>query len=285
MEGSSWRVALHPCAAREPTDRGRTVVVMISRVPLARLALLLLALPSPQQQPHAQTIRTSLRPDMNTGPAAAQNIAGGGGGSSLEPSGFPGTAVRRRATALDMVANLSQPTLDGEWADVRRSLLSSCGLRDSVAAVGRGRTTHCFADFNHVDCCTMQADKQANENAGRVAGMHQQNQLGPGIQASSLDEHGGGGSWCTCHIGAGSSPPRDVCHVQFEAQIAFKLVWCPGRDDAYDRYTIVSDDGELLAQGRPGGDLPPKSERRQNFKVVEGSKYAQACVTDPARGI
>ena len=28
---------------------------------------------------------------------------------------------------------------------------------------------------------------------------------------------------------------QDICHVQFESAIAFKLVWCPGASDDYSR--------------------------------------------------
>ena len=86
--------------------------------------------------------------------------------------------------------------------------------------------------------------------------MHQSNQLGPGITASSLEDHGSGGSWCTCHIGAGKTPPRDVCHVQFSAKISFKLVWCPGPSTppTFERFVLVGDDGELLATGTPEVD-------------------------------
>lgn len=241
---------------------------------------------------HAQSTRKLLKPDMNAGPRRAQDApSAGGGGSSLEPSGFPGTAVQRRTSVLERVANLTQIQLNGDWGDIRRSLLQSCGLADSRRAVGRGRTTHCFADYNHVDCCAMQVAEAYNENEGRVAGMHQSNQLGPGITAASLEEHGSGGSWCTCHIGAGKTPPRDVCHVQFAAKISFKLVWCPGTSTppTFERYVVVDDDGELLATGIPDPDslepLPHLREREANYNVVASSKFAQACMTDPARGI
>ena len=286
--------------------RGRDRIAMrASWRPLAPLRLLLglatlLCVGQLRREADAQSTRRLLKPDMNSGPRRAQSAdaadghaaSAGGGGSSLEPSGFPGTAVQRRSIALEQIANLTQAQLDGDWGDIRRSLLQSCGLADSSrTAVGRGRTTHCFADYNHVDCCTMQAGVSHNENEGRVAGMHRSNQLGPGITASSLESHGSGGSWCTCHIGAGKAPPRDVCHVQFEARIAFKLVWCPGGSSppAFERYVIVDDDGALLATGLPDQDsvepLPHLREREANYAVVAGSRYAQACVTDPARGI
>ena len=43
---------------------------------------------------------------------------------------------------------------------------------------------------------------------------------------------------------------------------------------AYTRFVLVDDAGDLLNQGSPTGVLPPLRERRQNFQVVAGSKYA-----------
>ena len=78
-------------------------------------------------------------------------------------------------------------------------------------------------------------------------------------------------------LGCGSEPPRDVAHVQFRARVAFKLVWCPGATESYRRFVLVGDDGTLLASGAPtGNDLPPLEQRKKNFAIVEGSKYAQA---------
>ena len=102
------------------------------------------------------------------------------------------------------------------------------------------------------------------------------------IQASFAD-YGQGGSWCTCEIGAGEDPPQDVCHVQFEARVGFKLVWCPGTSDEkknanfFNSFVLVDDDGSLLSSGRPTGQLPPMYERVNKYRVVEGSKYAAAC--------
>ena len=263
------------------------------RLPLLHVLLTLAALVGlAARVAVAQSVHKLLKPDMNAGPRRTQDApSAGGGGSSLEPSGYPGTAVQRRSSVLRHFSNLTQTQLNGDWGDIRRSLLQSCGLADSRSAVGRGRTTHCFADYNHVDCCAMQATLAFNENEGRVAGMHQSNQLGPGITASSLEDHGSGGSWCTCHIGAGKTPPRDVCHVQFSAKISFKLVWCPGPSTppTFERFVLVGDDGELLATGTPEVDslepLPHIREREANYNVVAGSKFAQPCVTDPARGM
>ena len=72
-------------------------------------------------------------------------------------------------------------------------------------------------------------------------------------------------------IGCNSEPPRDVAHLQFRSRIAFKLVWCP---PTYTRFVLVDDAGNLLNKGAPRGQLPHLSERRQNFQVVAGSKYA-----------
>ena len=58
---------------------------------------------------------------------------------------------------------------------------------------------------------------------------------------------------CVCVlVGAHRSPPVDVCHVQFQSKIAFKMVWCPGKGGkAFDFFTLVDDDGTLLQAGHP----------------------------------
>lgn len=165
----------------------------------------------------------------------------------------------------------------------------------------------------------MLGDVAHNENRGKVEGIAYHNQLGHGIKVvrnarrslacslarlttimamsiinthahthlcyhpqASLAEYGQGGSWCTCEIGAGEDPPQDVCHLQFEARVGFKLVWCPGTGEgkaanSFDSFVLVDDDGSLLNSGRPTGQLPPMYQRVNNYRVVEGSKYAQAC--------
>ena len=142
---------------------------------------------------------------------------------------------------------------------------------------GSGYTGHCFNDFNHVDCCTMQGAESHNENLGQVDGIAYSNQLGPGITVASKvlgQGDAGSGSWCTCQIGAHKSPPADVCHRQFKAQVSFKLVWCPGD---FTTFTVVDDAGGLLAHGSPSGLLPGSREREANWRAVKGSKYAVPC--------
>ena len=167
--------------------------------------------------------------------------------------------------------------LDEEWAATRRLLLGACLLQDAPDALpGRGYTGHCFADWNHVDCCTMQGAVASNENEGRVQGIAYGNQLGPGIQLASVaGGEGGSGSWCTCQLGAHRTPPSDVCHVQFRARVGFKLVWCP--TDGYRQFVLADDDGAVLARGRPSGELPSITERRRNYEAVRGSAYARGC--------
>lgn len=86
-----------------------------------------------------------------------------------------------------------------------------------------------------------------NENQGRVAGIHRHNPLGRGILIASTDQDvlGEGGSWTTCMMGCEQTPPQDVAHIQFQARIAFKLVWVP---PLFDRFVLVDDDGDLLNQ-------------------------------------
>ncbi len=74
-------------------------------------------------------------------------------------------------------------------------------------------------------------------------------------------------------MGCNQEPPADVAHRQFRSRIAFKLVWCPPE---YKTFVLVDDAGILLAKGTPSGDLPDIRERRMNYELVKGSKYATA---------
>jgi hypothetical protein len=75
-------------------------------------------------------------------------------------------------------------------------------------------------------------------------------------------------------MGCHHTPPNDVAHIQFQARIAFKLVWIP--NTYYDSFVLVDDDGKLLATGKPStlNGVPPLRERQMNYKLVQGSKYA-----------
>jgi hypothetical protein len=85
------------------------------------------------------------------------------------PPDCPGTSAHRQESARDAVAklNLNQP-----WTKVRKEVTRACGLNIQPS------TDHCFADFNHVDCCTMvnEHTHRTNEES-RVPGMHTQNQV------------------------------------------------------------------------------------------------------------
>jgi len=138
----------------------------------------------------------------------------------------------------------------------------------------KGYTGHSFNDFNHVDLTTMRDGSSNNTNDGQVKGIAIGNQLGPGIRFASMPELGPGGSWSTCAMGCNSDPPRDVAHIQFRSRIAFKLVWVP--NDGYDTFVLIDDDGNELAKGKPVDGLPTIRERKLNYKLVQGSKYARA---------
>ncbi|KAL7530419.1 hypothetical protein ACHAWF_003370 [Thalassiosira exigua] len=190
---------------------------------------------------------------------------------------YPGTAVRRLRVVRERVKTLAADgSLDGPWEDVRRRLLWAGGLRDLPdAAPGMGYTGHSFNDYNHVDLTTMNDEQSDNLNDGSVKGIAVGNRLGPGIRIASDPEIGPGGSWSTCANGCSSDPPRDVAHVQFRSQVAFKLVWVPNEE--YDAFALVDDDGKLLAKGRPsGGRLPHRTQREMNYRIMRGSKYAKA---------
>lgn len=185
---------------------------------------------------------------------------------------YPGTAVERMNGIRQRVVTTPRVDFDADWQDSRRAILRAGGLKDLPhAQPGQGYTGHSFNDFNHCDLTAMRGEESDNENEGRVDGIAFRNPLGDGIKLASLPEHGAGGSWSTCMIGCNKEPPQDVAHLQFRSRIAFKLVWCP---PAYSRFVLVDDAGDLLNQGSPTGVLPPLRERRQNFQVVAGSKYA-----------
>jgi hypothetical protein len=191
--------------------------------------------------------------------------------STMDPE-YPGTAVERMNYIREQVRSTPRTSFDADWEDCRRAILHAGGLKDLPnARPGHGYTGHSFQDFNHCDLTAMRGEDSHNENEGRVDGIAFRNPLGTGIKLASLPEHGPGGSWSTCMIGCQSEPPKDVAHVQFRSRIAFKLVWCP---PSYSRFVLVDDAGHLLNKGSPSGTLPPLSERKKNFQVVVGSKYA-----------
>ena len=186
---------------------------------------------------------------------------------------YPGTAVFRMITIRDRVKSLTMHELNGiDWLFIRRTILNAGGLKDLPDSIpGQGYTGHSFNDFNHCDLTAMRMDMSDNENEGRVAGIAFNNPLGNGIRLASLSEHGLGGSWSTCMMGCSSEPPQDVAHIQFRSRIAFKLVWCP---PLFTKFVLVDDEGDLLNRGFPNTSLPHMSERRRNYQLVAGSKYA-----------
>ena len=212
---------------------------------------------------------------------ALAHVADGEYCSATSKTCYPGTAAARNAAVRERAEALPSETLNGDWGTVLRpALLHACGLRDNdTARPGLGNTGHCFNDFNHVDCCTVHGSRAHRENLGQVEGIAYRNPLGAGTQLASLPAgEDGSGSWCTCQLGSREDPPRDVCHVQFGAAVGFKLVWCPGPATNHTTFALVGDDGELLASGTPtGASLPPLGERRANWQVVRGGKYAAAC--------
>jgi len=188
-------------------------------------------------------------------------------------SEYPGTAVTRLQSVHQRVLSLTAEQLSLDWETVRRSILSAGGLKDLPSArPGMGYTGHSFNDYNHCDLTTMLGSVAHNNNEGQVAGIAYNNQLGRGIQIASIPELGPGGSWSTCMIGCNQEPPQDVAHIQFRSRIAFKLVWCP---PTFSSFVLVDDSGALLNMGTPTGRLPHITQRRHNFAIVEGSKYAR----------
>jgi len=211
---------------------------------------------------------TAASVSLFTSPVAAQAT------NMTVDSTYPGTSVERMEASRERVKSLSPDQLNGNWTEIRKNLLWAAGLKDMQdVAPGKGNTGHCFNDYNHVDATTMIGDMSDNENDGSVKGIAIGNQLGDGIRAASDPDLGPGGTWCTCMLGSGQDPPQDVAHVQFQSRIAFKLVWAPGPDDDFKNFTLVDDEGNLLAKGKATSDLPSRSQRERNYEEVEGSKY------------
>jgi hypothetical protein len=110
----------------------------------------------------------------------------------------------------DRVSQLTTDDLNGLLENARRKILWAGGLKDLPNDVpDQGYTGHLFNDFNHVDLTCMLDQVAENENNGEVKGI-------------AIDT---GGSWSTYAMGCNKDPPQDVAHVQFQARIAFKLVW------------------------------------------------------------
>ena len=194
---------------------------------------------------------------------------------AIDPD-YPGTAVERMMNARERVRMLEkeQKLMDTPWEQIRKQILWAGGLKDLPKAIpGQGYTGHSFNDFNHVDLTCMRDETSDNENDGRVQGIALGNRLGNGIRVASLEELGSGGSWSTCAMGCNKEPPQDVAHLQFQARIAFKLVWVP--NDDFDKFVLVDDAGDFLALGKPLPPLPSMRERVMNYQIVQGSKYAK----------
>ena len=193
---------------------------------------------------------------------------------------YPGTAVLRMEAIRERARSLTTAELSGEWETVRATkILWAAGMKDlPLASPGRGFTGHAFNDAIHVDATAMLGEVEENRNDGRVRGIAVGNRLGPGIQIASVPELGSGGSWSTCQLDARSGSVDDVAHGQFQARIAFKLVWCA---PDFRTFVLLDDDGGLLASGTPRGELPPLSEREQNYQMVRGTKYATPWASHP----
>lgn len=188
--------------------------------------------------------------------------------------GYPGTAIDRVNNIRNRVLGLLPSDLNGDWSDVRRKILWAGGMKDiTEAQPGEGYTGHSFNDFNHCDLTAMNFKVADNTNMGQVDGIDYNNPLGKGIKIASDTSLGDGGSWSTCMIGCNKDPPQDVAHLQFHARIAFKLVWVP---TLFNSFVLVDDDGCLLNKGTPTGILPDLQQRKDNYGLVVGSKYANA---------
>ena len=165
------------------------------------------------------------------------------------PGDCSGTARTRQAIARTKVGSIEIENKD--WESIKNDLRRSCGLKIAY------QTSHCFADYNHVDCCTIQESFQYQTNEDSlVPGMHPINQLGDHIVTYSIPEtmffnniettttnininsNSKTGSWCTCQL----NTPNDICHKQFQSETAFKLVWCPYDEEKTSIHGSTNDD-------------------------------------------
>jgi len=79
-----------------------------------------------------------------------------------QADGCTGTAVKRAAEAVQRARTVD---LNRPWPAVRDDIVQACGLRVQTS------TSHCFNDFNHVDCCAMDTGRTHNTNEeSRVVG-------------------------------------------------------------------------------------------------------------------
>lgn len=224
------------------------------------------------------TVHAPSSPNTSALPATMDDDNNNNSSSPLVDVKYPGTAVQRMNAARERVQQLEREKklVNTTWDEIRRHILWAGGLKDLPNAIpGQGYTGHSFNDFNHVDLTCMVDHTADNENDGRVQGIAIGNRLGNGIRVASLQELGPGGSWSTCAMGCNKEPPQDVAHLQFQARVAFKLVWVP--NEKFDTFVLVDDDGKLLAIGKPAdGGLPALRERQMNYQIMKGSKYSLA---------
>ena len=181
---------------------------------------------------------------------------------------YPMDAASRRFGAQLLASRLNASDLDGDFDRVvRPALLGACGLRDERRArPGKGNTGHCFADWNHVDCCTMALETADSENRGKVAGIAAANFLGDGIRAASVEALGDGGSWCTCTMGSAKSPPGDVCHVVVGVFVGLAVVMDPARVAVGAIQCAAGLQGRLV----PRGPRPLRRRRRRGQQTGAG---------------
>lgn len=192
---------------------------------------------------------------------------------------YPGTAVQRMRAArkrINFLAKEGKFTMGSSWETIRQHLLWAGGLRHLPQQGQVGYTGHGFQDATHVDLtCVRLAVHDHRHDGQAIPGIAPGNALGQSMQVASLPDLGPGLSWTTCQNGCHTLPePRDVAHVQFQARIAFKLVWVPS---AFTSFVLVDDSGYLLAQGEIPDDskFPHISQRQMNYRLVQGSKYAK----------
>jgi hypothetical protein len=138
----------------------------------------------------------------------------------------------------------STQTLSQYWPRVRRALVRHCGIVRGHSEKADPRTTHCFADGTHLECCApARAADYRNTNAdGRAPGISTHNPL-------PLREYNG--RWCTCVSG-------DVCKQQFGTEAKWTAVWVGD-------LLVLAVRGRPRCHGRPTGRLPPERARQASL--------------------
>ena len=124
---------------------------------------------------HKTTLLTSvlLSVSLSTTSAAITTTMAASLSDPVDPQ-YPGTATLRLRNIHQRISNLTATpgSFDGEWENVRTTVLFAGGLKDLKSSrPGHGYTGHSFNDWNHCDLTAMRGQEAHNINAGAVDGI------------------------------------------------------------------------------------------------------------------